>query len=122
MTTIYDQLQGVASDVLSNFSQGDVFYLAPGADTDTGTDWDPQPSEPVRHELDATVRGVAQRYVDGTSILATDLQMVAAVLPDGTQIGTEGQVEVDGRLHEIIRTQRTPAAGTQVSWLVFLRA
>lgn len=117
MADIYTDLQGVASEILSEFQQGTVRYIHPGADT--GTAYDPQPGTPVPYDLDATVRGVSAQYIQEGYISASDLQVTASVF--GREPTLEGVVEIDGREHQIIRIDPVPAAGTAVIWRIFCK-
>jgi len=117
MSSIYQQLQGVASGLMSEFGQGAVRYIEPGAPS--GPDYDPTPGAPTLYDLDATVRGVQAQYVDGQYITSSDLQVTMSVF--GAIPNTDGRIEIDGREHQVIRVDPKPAAGTTVVWLVFVK-
>jgi len=117
LATIYDDLQGVASELMAEFQQGTVRYIHPGEQT--GPDYDPQPGTPTPYTLDATVRGVAAQYVQEGYIAASDLQVTAGVF--GREPTLEGVVEIDGLEHQIIRVDPVPGAGTTIVWRIFCK-
>jgi hypothetical protein len=70
--------------------------------------------------IDATVTGVSQQYVDGTSVIATDKMVTAAVFDVAPT--TSGTLSVDGQVLQIVRAWQVPAAGTPVAWKMIVRA
>ena len=118
MSDFYREMQGVASDLLAEFSQGTVVYTITGAPT--GPAWNPTPGAPVSYTLGATVQGVAKEYVDGTLILATDLQVTCAVF--GAEPSLAGTITIDGKVCQIVRVDKVPGAGTVIAWRIFVRA
>lgn len=116
--TFYSDLQQVAKDVIGEFKQGAVKYIEPG--TESGPAYNPTITPGTEHEIDATVRGVASKFVDGTTILSSDFQLVTpagfGVVP--VQAGT---VEADGTTYTIVQIDPVPAAGTPVVYRIFLR-
>lgn len=117
MTDFYREMQGVASDVLRDFNQGVIQYVAltPG---DGPRDNPGEPQE-TPTTVDATARGVSFKYVDGTNILSSDLQIT---MPgDGIAPEMTGFIRVDGVRYKIVAIHRKPAAGTPVAWVVIFR-
>lgn len=118
MSQFYQRLQGTASRLLRQFKQGSVFYVQPG--TVTGPVYAPVVGQPVLHPLDATVSGVAQQYVDGALVVATDEQVVSSVF--GTVPTVEGRITVDGVSREIVTVKKLPAAGTTIAYVIIIRS
>jgi hypothetical protein len=114
----YDEMQGIASELLAEFKQGTIIYNHPGAVS--GDAWNPVQGTAVPYTLDAASNGVSQEYVDGTSVLATDREVAAAVF--GQTPTTSGTISMDGRVLQIVRVIKIPAAGTAVSWKMIVRA
>jgi hypothetical protein len=118
MSSIYDDLQGVAQNVLADFNQGVIEYVAvtPG----NGPPDNPGPSQdalPVR--VNGAVRGVSFKYIDGSNILASDLQVT---IPAGIVTpNMKGFMRIDGVRYKIVRIDTKPAAGTPVAFLIIVR-
>ena len=116
--SIYDRLRPTASRLLRNFKQGQIQYRYTGEPT--GDPWAPVPGAAVTADLDATANGVAQEYVDGSLVLATDLQVTAAVF--GVVPTLSGELLIDGKTMQIVRVIPLPAAGSPVAWRLIVRA
>jgi len=114
----YLEMQAVASDVLGEFRQGVIRYIEAGPAT--GPAWNPTPGTDVSTTLDATASGVAAEYVDGKSVLATDLMVTAAVFDRAPTMS--GRIEIDGKEVQIVKIMPKPAAGTVVVWNFICRA
>lgn len=119
--TFYDDMAAVAADVLAEFKQGAVVLIRnTRAPADPSTPWIPGAATPTSYTLDATVRGVSGEFVDGTEILATDLQVTSAVPPVVPSIATD-TMTIDGRAVTILRIEQVPAAGTPVAYRFLVR-
>lgn len=116
--TIYDELQDVTREIMSEFKQGSCVYIrrTPG----NGPVDNPGTSTIDRFELDAAARGVKYKYVASNLALASDLQVVASVKPEFTPDPT-GMVEVDGLEYKIVQLLPIPAAGTPVAHTYIIR-
>ena len=129
MADIYTRTQGTASRLLGKFAQGTVTLTrsTPGT-PDPETPWEPAEPTTVSYTLSATVKGVSSEYVDGTVILATDLEVTAAVLAtdeNGAEVSIDPDMStdalsIDGQAVTIVRDVSVPAAGTEVAlrWIV----
>ena len=118
MADLYTRMRGRATRLLDKYGQGSVAYIQPGSVSGPG--YAPVVGTPTTHTLDATVTGVAQQYVDGTTILATDLMVMCSVF--GAEPTVAGHLTIDGRTLQIVRVDRVPAAGTVIVWRLFVRA
>lgn len=118
MTNFYDDMRAVASEVFAEFKQGTVAYVgltsvagatpdAPGAPVETAT------------TINATVRPVSTKYVDGSHIVQSDRQV--SMPNDGTTPQMSGFMRIDGVDHKIIEIMPRPAAGTPVTYTVIVR-
>lgn len=114
----YGKMQSTASRLLSKFAQGVITYTPPP--TIGGDPWNPTqtPSQPIT--INATAQGVAAEYVDGTTVLATDLQITSAVF--GQEPSMAGKITVDGKMLQMIRVIPLPAAGEVIAWRCIVRA
>ncbi len=119
--SIYDEMRVIAQDVMSDedFKQGTIVYVAitPGS----GPADDPGAARETPYELAGGVaRGVQFKYVDNSTIVASDLQVTFADTDDFTPEMT-GFVTIDGVPHKIMRIVRKPAAGIAVAWTLIVR-
>lgn len=119
----YGQMKRTADRLLGRTAQGTVTLTRTTAGTpDPAAPWDP-PTEPATTEtvpLLSAVRGAGREWVDGETILATDLQAIIAVpaiMPAPGDVVTR-----DGDPLTVIRVQRIPEAGTTVAVRIFMRA
>ncbi len=118
MSDFYSDLQAVASDVMSEFKQGVVRYveLTP---VEGATPDDPGEPERVATAVNATVRPVSTKYVDGSHIVQSDRQI--AMPNDGVVPDSSGMFEIDDVEYKIIDIMPRPAAGTPVAFTVIVR-
>lgn len=116
----YARMTDTASRLLERFAQGVVTLTktTPGT-PDPETPWIPAEPTTTVYTLDAVVKGVSQRFVDGTTILATDLEVTAAVF--GAYAEPGDTLAIDGQVVLVIKTMQIPAAGTPVGWAFILR-
>lgn len=110
----YTEMQGVATELLTEFKQGVVTYIPLVAGTN---DWDPK-TDGTPIPLNATVRGAQKQYFSDL-ITQSDLQLNAAVF--GTVPDNSGVVTIDGARRSVIKVEPIPAAGTTVAWLIFVK-
>jgi hypothetical protein len=126
----YEEMRDeVASPLLAEFKQGTVTLSRPGSSTPGENPWDPPvEGEPVVYTLDAVAKGVSKEYINGTTILATDLEVTASVVAhdaDGADVSVvpdfaTDTITVDGRTVELVRDLSIPAAGVKLAyrWIV----
>jgi hypothetical protein len=121
MVDIYARMQGTASRLLGKFKQGTVTLVrtTPG-EPDEDEPWTPTEGEVDEYTLSAVAKGVSEQYVDGTIILASDLEIVAAVAEVAPMMETD-KIKVDGIVVTIIRKMQIPAAGTPVAYRLIVR-
>lgn len=115
----YEELQAFASETLAEFRQGTVVLTRTSYDPGPEKPWEPGVPYVETFTLDAVVKAVDDKYVDGTTILATDRQVMCAVLPVEIEPGDE--ITIDDVAVTIVKTMRTPAAGTAVAWKLIVR-
>lgn len=118
MVSFYQELQGVASELLAEFDQGGIFYIAvvPGS----GPAQNPGPSTETPFKVEGVARGVSFKYIDNKSVVASDLQITMAVDARYTP-NEKGFALIDGVRHKVIQAIRKPAAGTPVAWTIIVR-
>lgn len=116
----YDDMQGIASDLLSQFAQGVIEYAAPAATTGPG--YNPILSiTPVWVKINATAKGVSTKFILNGLALTGDLQITAAVQVGlAYQIG--GSIRIDGDASwRIVQIIKIPPAGTTVAYTLIVR-
>lgn len=71
--TFYTDMQAIASSLLTEFDQGNIVIttVTPGA----GPAHNPGSPTEVDTAVKGTVRGVSQKYIDGSLIVAGDFQL-----------------------------------------------
>lgn len=116
--SIYDDMQVVASNIFAEFKQGAITYveLQPVAG---GTPDEPAANVEVTTALDATARPVSTKYVDGSHIYRSDVQVsvpAAAVTPS-----MSGYLTIDAVRYKIIEIMCVPAAGTAIVYTLIVR-
>jgi hypothetical protein len=116
----YSRIQSTASRLLARFAQGTVTLTrtTPGT-PDPSTPWVPGTPTTATYTLDATVKGVSKEFIDGTTIVATDLEVTAAAF--GTEPEPGDTLSIDGKAVTIVKQMRIPAAGTLVCWKWIVR-
>lgn len=115
----YGKMRARATGLLNRFAQGTVILTKTTRDApDPATPWIPGAETQVAYTLDAVVKGVSSRFVDGSTILATDLEVTAADFGASAEPGDT--LTIDGAVVVIIRDMSVPAAGTKVvnKWIV----
>lgn len=117
--SIYDEMQSVARDVLAEFDQGGIFYIHNQAGA--GPSDAPGPSTETPYKVDGAARGVKFKYVDGTNILATDLQVTISVKPDVPTPNMRGFVQADGKRYKLTGLKQIPPVGVPIVHVLIFR-
>jgi len=119
--TFYDDMAGVATELLTEFNQGVVQLKreTPGA-VDPDQPWVPVEPTVQTWPLDAVVKRVDQRYENGVLIVQTG-DMVTFAVPEFEPELTDLLV-IDGADRSITNLTPIPAAGTTVAWKAWCAA
>lgn len=126
MADIYDEMAEMAAELLAPTSQdglgqGVIVLSKPGSTTPPANPWEPPiVVEPETHTLKATAKGVSKEFVNGTTILATDIEITAAAF--GADPDPADTLTIDGKVVTVVKIMRLPAAGTLVAWKWVVRA
>jgi hypothetical protein len=116
--SIYDEMQGVASELFAQFQQGSIMYVELQM-VSGGTPDDPSEPTRVEYPLTATARPVSTKYVDGSHIVQSDKQV--SMPGGGIEPQMSGLVLIDGVQYKIIEIKRIPEAGTVISYILIVR-
>lgn len=114
MADFYDNMQGVATELLTEFNQGSMSYnyITGGTSPFDG------PATATAVPFKGTATGVAFKYRNDL-VTASDIEITAAVfdpapLPNGT-------VTIDGTERQILSVMAIPAAGTPSIYKIFVK-
>jgi hypothetical protein len=119
----YADMAAMARGLLSPDAQGGLgqgeLALVRTETIPAANSWD-EPTEAVTREtLRGAVSGVAFRFVDGTTILASDLQAICEVPAMDYRPGDT--FEIDGAPATILQVRNIPEAGTRAAIRFILR-
>jgi hypothetical protein len=118
MSTFYSDLRNVASGLLAEFGQG-VVEIGKPVTVPPVNEWDAPVTDIQWTRVNAVARGVSQKYVDGVSIVATDLQLTVDMGAYDPAAGD--RIRIDGKQVSVLRFDRIPAAGEVVAHRVIVR-
>ena len=113
----YTEEQRAFAEQIAEVEQGDIKYITAGVKT--GDEWSPTFGAPTVYPLVATASGVSKKFVNGTTILATDLQIMSAVFD--VEPLMSGTITLNGRTLQTVDIKQIPAAGTPVAWRIICR-
>src|SRR5690349_881300 len=120
MMDSYGYLHGLAADTIATWKTGAVTLTrTTRAAADPETPSTPGAATTEVFNLDAVVKGTSEQYVDETTILATDLMVVASPkarrASDGAVVEIDPQMsdtlQIDGATKVIKAIKPSPAAG-----------
>lgn len=116
----YDRARATAARLLANAKQGQVVLTrAVAGEPDPDQPWVPvEPSEQTE-DLNAVVKGVSSQFVDGTTVLASDLEVLCAPPVMGAK-PTDG-LTIDGDAVTVLRVTPIPAAGEPAALRLIVR-
>jgi len=133
MADIYDDFQELSNELFEEFQQGTV-KLIRTTEGVPANEWEAGTPTTVEFLLSATATGVLEKYVDGKTILSSDLQINSAVkatnLTTGIAVDLIGsnqpsketdKLEIDGSVKTVEAIKQIPSAGTPVTLIFFVR-
>lgn len=113
----YDDMQKIATDLLTQFNQGKIVLLKGGKGV--GPAYNPGEVPPVEIPLAGVARGVLKKYVNGTTIVESDMQLTVAVSTVAPTM--DDAIQIDGRRYKIVGIKPIPPAGTVVANNIIFR-
>ena len=117
--SIYDDLQTVTSEIMTEFKQG-LIQLVQFVYPEDSTPDNPGEPEEVLTELDGTVKGVSYKYLKDSFITTSDKEVTTAVIL-GVEPSENDFIEIDGARYKILQFQPLPSAGTTCAWKFIVR-
>lgn len=116
--TFYDRIRARHERLMGDYGHGSVVLVktttTPGAEP-----YDPPVIVETEETLDAIVSGVSEEFVDGSSIVATDLSVQCGVPTDMPNAGDI--VKVDGNARAVLAVHPLPGAGDPVAVRMIVR-
>lgn len=122
MSGIYDEMQTIATEILSDpqFKQEGI-KLVKTVPATTGTPQNPGAPTYVKTDLNAVARGAPTKFIMQGFAVAGDILVVIAVV-DGLVIDPARDfLEVNGKRYKITKDVSVPSAGTLVSYKFLAR-
>ena len=119
MAINYQRMAATAKRLITDNKQGVIeigrTVVTPGANS-----WDAPTTATTYEQISAVAKGVSKRFVDGVTVLATDLELVATI--DDYSPLPGDIVIVDGKRVTVISQSQIPAAGIICAWRFIVRA
>jgi len=118
----YAEMAGIATELLEEFDQGTLRLarvVSSAADPDRP--WDVTQTGPFFTDLNGTSKTVTSRFVDGTTVVATDIEVTFAPVALRPEPGFSDRIEIRGELYTTAKVKRIPESGTVVAWKFFVR-
>ena len=119
VVSFYSDMAGMAKDMLTEYNQGTI-DIGRTVVTAGANSWDAPSSVTTYLTVMGIVRGVSRQFVDGVTIMATDLQVIAYIADYEPLPGD--LMEIDGNPVAVLRQDKIPGAGTTACWRFIVRA
>lgn len=114
----YERLTRLHNRLAAKHGQGAV-EISVTTTTPGLNPWDPPTTTTVDTPVDAVVQGVGAEYVDGSSIVASDLVVQIAAVDDPPEVGQS--IKVDGKSMSVLAVMPIPGAGDPVAIRLIVR-
>jgi hypothetical protein len=115
----YERMQSTASGLLKKYGQG-VVEIGRSVPVPGVQDWDAPAITTSYTTINAIVKGVSREYVDGSTVLSTDLMVIADLAGYDPLPGD--LMQIDGVSVAVIKQIPIPAAGIIAAWRFIVRA
>ena len=117
--SIYDDLQSVTAEIMTEFKQGSI-KLVQFKHSEDSTPDNPGEPEEVLTELNGTVKGVSYKYLKDSFITASDKEVTTAVL-SSIAPSENDFIEIDNIRYKILEFLPLPSAGAACAWKFIVR-
>lgn len=119
MAINYQRMASTAKRLITDNKQG-IVEITRAVVTQGANSWDTPTTVTTFTAIAAVVKGVSRGFVDGVSVLATDLEVVATI--GGYEPLPGDLMRIDGKRVAIIRQLPIPAAGITCAWRFIVRS
>lgn len=117
--SIYEDLQKVSADVLTQFDQKNI-QLLQFSQGEGGTPDEPAENVEVVHDLRGVAKGVSFKYLKDNFITSSDVEVTTNVL-NGVQPSLNDFIVMDEIRYKVLQFEQIPAAGTACVWKFIVR-
>jgi hypothetical protein len=117
--SFYGNLTTTAGRLLAKFAQG-VVEIGRPVSVPGSNAWDPPVISTSWTRVNASVKGVSQKYVDGVNIVSSDLEVLTQT-PVAFNETAGDQMRIDGHVVAVLSVQGIPAAGDAVVTRLIVR-
>jgi hypothetical protein len=114
----YERLKSTHDRLAAKHGQG-LVEITTTTTTDGPNPWDPPVTTTTETPVDAVVSGVGAEYVDGSSIVASDLQVQIAAVEDAPEVGDT--IKIDGASKAVLAVMPVPGSGDPVAIKMIVR-
>ena len=140
MVTFYEEMQGIATDLLTEFNQGSLHLIrVERAEPDPAKPWIRDLMSERKYAVKGVVQVITKKLMDdfASNPILVPTDQIATIETHGTLVEIDGSpvanervaIEpsasdkflVDGETRRIIGVRRIPDAGTAVVWTLALR-
>lgn len=119
MAINYQRMASTAKRLITDNKQGLIeigrTIVTPGANS-----WDAPVTATTYARIASIAKGVSKRFVDGVTVLATDLELVATIDDYAPLPGDV--IRIDGKRVAVISQSQIPAAGIICAWRFIVRS
>lgn len=117
--SIYNRLTTTSTRLLAKYKQG-VVEIGRPVTTPGAEPYDPPTTSTSWTEVDAVVKGVSQKYVDGSTIVMSDLEVLTQT-PATFDRAAGDLMRIDGDVVAVLMVEPIPAAGSAVATRMIVR-
>jgi hypothetical protein len=120
----YGKIQGIATKVLTNFSQATATEAITliSRQKGVGSSFEPGAHIPTPRALEgATATGVPSKFIERGLALEGDLLLISAVLPGVTIDVANDAITIGTKRYKIVADQSVPPIGVKVVWKFVIR-
>jgi len=110
----YDDMQKVATELLTEFNQGEIFITIVEQGAFDGKPWKPYDASTSYVEVKGVVKGVSSKYITRGLAIEGDIEVTIAVPVGGDLPNMNSSVFTDSGAYKIISIEPVPANGTPV--------